>query len=1143
MNHPPETHTERIDFSKLTPQLFLEHCEVSSQNTYQLFKDLLSQLQKLHQSPELIQSKVKLIYKVREYLKNQQFQSSACLEKYHFSFFDIYYPSNLNQDKFELSPSNLSSSEKNLINISRNHDTNVTDEDNIMMNPAWDNGHLCLIQFPSTFSPEEWSYTFFEGLSRYPTNEFKGKNCAELGCGNGWITLALAKKFSPQKIYGLDINPKAVTCAGLNLYLNALTPLGEWRQDLQGKTLLERVEFYQSDLGGFLEKKEIKVDILLGCIPQVLGPDPSLTTTLLNTTKVSEGESDEFLHSLSNYCAHQGLVEDQFGLGLVARAIEEGLHILNPNGKIIFNLGGRPGEKILQRLFKRRGFIIRKIWQKQVGQAQDTDILSLVDIEQNSNHRFEFYLEDNFTESISAKTAYHFQKEGGKIFHALLVFDAITSHQESLSLIFKYLRGEEDLTSEGKLLNLGIISSMDLSFEKKSVADEKILFNKTLVSLLKNLNHFGYGPQEGELFLRQTLTDFFSSYFHINLAPQNFFIAPNRVVLIQNLLLLYRPKLALISDEFTQSITSPKETTILEGISNIAGLIELILVLKPQFVVLTLTPHESLNQLGLEKIIQLSESTGFYLIIDASNTFEITSSPQHTSQNLYQLIKKYSHQHQIFWLWGLIKNQVYQNWELAFLINQNKLFNQTWKKLVDLTFCRTPFLEQVYYHALISELLNFQMPKIRGPIHILPLNHPQHPTLNSSEKYPEQKFSIPVKIFESINHDALSSESLEMTPKTLRLDYGENECRVPNFVKSNLLGAHLRQDITEEEADPTEEIKKILSKRFQFYFKADEGSFTWGQGVTPLFSCWMEYLSTLNEGTLLIPQGTYGYFLAQAEFYGVKFNSIPTTLNNSFKLVKSDIINFFKNKTSPTQTGQCWCYLNYPIVNPTGAQYTNDEIFELMEVFQQLKISVIFDTIFSGLEYQSATYNLGEILKKLKFNDFVLLGGISKEISAAGLRFGYGYTSNKNWAKILSKAPGGSPHFTLLYAVKKIFNQLLDDNSQDENLILQRKILLEHKTKLTLLLKNFGWKVLEPRGGLFLVASPEKLIGQKTKDGSTLTWENFGTLLYQKTHLLINGPQWTNINEYFRFVLSVDPIIMDKSLEALKLFHQDFTSP
>ncbi|KAG8084626.1 hypothetical protein GUJ93_ZPchr0010g8228 [Zizania palustris] len=98
-----------------------------------------------------------------------------------------------------------------------------------------------MMEIPSIFIPEDWSFTFYEGLNRHPDSIFRDKTVAELGCGNGWISIALAEKWSPSKI--LNPNPEAMS----------------------------------------------KI--------------------------VTENSSEEFLYSLSNYCALQGFVEDQFGLG------------------------------------------------------------------------------------------------------------------------------------------------------------------------------------------------------------------------------------------------------------------------------------------------------------------------------------------------------------------------------------------------------------------------------------------------------------------------------------------------------------------------------------------------------------------------------------------------------------------------------------------------------------------------------------------------------------------------------------------------------------------------------------------------------------------------------------------------------------
>lgn len=54
---------------------------------------------------------------------------------------------------------------------------------------------------PSIFIPEDWSYTFYEGLNRHPDSIFRDKTVAELGCGNGWISIAIAEKWLPSKVF------------------------------------------------------------------------------------------------------------------------------------------------------------------------------------------------------------------------------------------------------------------------------------------------------------------------------------------------------------------------------------------------------------------------------------------------------------------------------------------------------------------------------------------------------------------------------------------------------------------------------------------------------------------------------------------------------------------------------------------------------------------------------------------------------------------------------------------------------------------------------------------------------------------------------------------------------------------------------
>ncbi|KAI3872292.1 hypothetical protein MKW98_016568 [Papaver atlanticum] len=72
-----------------------------------------------------------------------------------------------------------------------------------------------------------------------------------------------------------------------------------------------------------------------------------------------------------------GFVEDQFGLGLVDKVVEEGISVIKPIGITIFNIGGRPGKAVCKLLFERRGFQVTELWQRKVIQLRLSDTVQV----------------------------------------------------------------------------------------------------------------------------------------------------------------------------------------------------------------------------------------------------------------------------------------------------------------------------------------------------------------------------------------------------------------------------------------------------------------------------------------------------------------------------------------------------------------------------------------------------------------------------------------------------------------------------------------------------------------------------------------------------------------------------------------------
>uniref|UniRef100_A0A453HDS4 Methyltransferase domain-containing protein n=1 Tax=Aegilops tauschii subsp. strangulata TaxID=200361 RepID=A0A453HDS4_AEGTS len=399
-----------------------------------------------------------------------------------------------------------------------------------------------MMEIPSIFTPVDWSFAFYEGLNQHQDSTSRDKTYAELGCGNGWISIALAEKLSPLKVYGLDINPRAIKIAWINLYLNALDDNGLPVYDREGKTLLDRVEFHESDLLSYCIDNKIELDCIVGCIPQILNPNPEAISKIM-----TENSSEKFLYSLSNYCALQGFFEDQFGLGLIARAVEEGRAVIKPMGIMIFNIGGRPGQGVCERLFLRRGFHISKLWQTKIMQAADTDISALVEIEQNSPHPFEFFMDLVGDQSVSARTAQAYMKSGGRVSHALSVYSCQLHKPIQVKKLFEILK---DGFNE-------ISSSLDLSFDNDSVAAEKMAFLVYLASFLKENKSNPCEPPFGCLNFRNLVAEFMKSYYNIPSTSDNVAVFPSRAVAIEISLRLFSPALAIVDEHLTRHL--PKQ--------------------------------------------------------------------------------------------------------------------------------------------------------------------------------------------------------------------------------------------------------------------------------------------------------------------------------------------------------------------------------------------------------------------------------------------------------------------------------------------------------------------------------------------------------------------------------------------------------
>jgi len=1059
-------------------QSFLKECELSSQKAYDAFKGILFQSSEI----EEIKKTYRCLNLLFEFYEKED-DKSLFLEKYHFNFKTI------------------------LLGGHRDR--------------------LKLIQFPSIFSPEEWSFTFYEGLSRLPNSTFTGKKISELGCGNGWICLSLALNTDLDFIYGLDINPRAIICAKLNLAFNSFESDEKAVKTYSEKNLWESVLFEESDLLSFIRNKEIFLDKVIGCIPQVLSPDPEKLIQ-----NISEYSSDEQLYDLSNYCSIKGHLEDEFGLGLIASALEESLQVLKAGGSVIMNLGGRPGTTILEELFKRRGFTVNKLWSTKVLQAEDTDIKVLVEIEKRTGHKFEFFMGLDAREPINAQTAEIFSKNGGRIAHSLSVYEAHLPKRKEVQNILNFL--ENDSFSEAKQL-------MDLYSGEKDIFEERVNFLSELSEVLRSPSLLPYEKTQGRLELRIKLSRFLTSYYHLPVNQNQILISPSRHECINNILLLYRPKLVLIDEvlfdqdpqlkrmnEFypweVESFACPRRVKLIEN---------LVEKLKPDLLVCFFNTFENELEENVERIFRVTKENSTRLILDMSDYFDISSQPQKNAILSY-LREKPLPNHVIINC-DLLKNRVYENLRLCFSLIGNAPLVQQLSSAAELSYSRTPFLTQFYYEVLLDELLSFRLLEDGQKKEIFLKSD----ALEGIEKGFK---SLAVDAVEMMEHPSMARERLPRDEKTIRLDYGENSFPIPKDLRSDLFEGFLRNPLSLNKQDygPEDDLKRMFEKSFGFSKGSlHKKSFVYGNGIAPLFHS-LSKICAIEKYPIIFPQGAYGEFVACAGFVGAKAVTFQTEEKDSFKFTPSTLNKALENKKG------AYVFLNFPVVNPTGALYKEEEIIELIEVIKSHQARLILDHVFNGLEFDS-TNRMTKIGKVLNGDfEWVMLGGVSKLFAAGGLRFGYALCSHFEIAQNLSEMNSFEPHFATLYAVKKIIKKF---NGSHPSLVTflaeQRSLLRKRALLLTKKLQEANWEVLPAEGGLFLVAAPRSYFGKEISVNSShfseeknyiLNSQNFYEAFFFSTGILINGSEWTGIPDYCRFVLSVSEQEFQEGVKAVESF-------
>ena len=941
-----------------------------------------------------------------------------------------------------------------------------------------------LILTPAVFSPELWGKTFAEGLMKNP-EQFDSKRVVELGCGCGWISLLLLKKTNVKEVVGLDINPVAVTIARLNAWLNGTEPNGAVLTSKAGVPLVGAFRIAQSDLLADPINSSDEFDHIIGCIPQVLHPEKEVED--IHDTSLVERD----LYDLSNYCFEQGILEDRFGLPLIARALEESQLCLKRGGKVTLILGGRPGPGAIKSMFERRGFKSQIVWSRRIPQADDTDLASLVSLEKAHGIRFHFFMSGNSSQSISAETAVALIKAGEEVFHDLIVYQATTRFEAPTFSFVKNL----------SKLSLGSLRK-ELDFSR--MTEEQMSFLERLSSDFIRRKTVPYPHERSDISLRSRLGKFLRIYCQIPMENNSIFVAPERCQLLSMIAnMVCQPAASVLVSESLREVylQLPKVVDVKTIWCNddLSEILDLDEVVKPSVVVLSPVQFDNPSPILLNALFEHArKNPQRWYIIDDSSHFNIGS--QLDSNAMLRMIGQMEVPPNVVLLYGLVKNIVCPDLELSFLVNAPSSWIEGFDVAAELTYSRIPYPSQLYYQWLFDDLLSFPFP---------------------NDVVEETKVKEDVSLKSSFRKEfelAASDHTFKPKPistdddEVIRLDYGEFEYPVPDLLVKGLIKGFVE---TRSEA-----LVETLKIRTSSYIARTRDSLVVpdriaiAQGAFPIFGALVRALGEKlgRKPLVAVPDGSYGPLYPMLVYHGAEVIGISTSYENGFSVTGEML-----EKLNP-KPDLLW--LTQPS-NPSGVLLDSSAVTSILEVLKKRDIYLLADELFFLL----SDFRLGESTppylsfgNKLdcpkNMDNIFVVDGTSKAFAAGGLRCGFIVCPDNQWAQTIQSYLF-TPPAAILRAWDNLYTAFLDEaphgmidinearGELSSYLREARRTLTAHFDQIKSLLDRYELSdgLDTPyRGGLFVVA---KMAHMREE-------------LARKKKLLINSADWSRTGEWSR---------------------------
>ncbi|MFD1455644.1 aminotransferase class I/II-fold pyridoxal phosphate-dependent enzyme [Levilactobacillus lanxiensis] len=318
------------------------------------------------------------------------------------------------------------------------------------------------------------------------------------------------------------------------------------------------------------------------------------------------------------------------------------------------------------------------------------------------------------------------------------------------------------------------------------------------------------------------------------------------------------------------------------------------------------------------------------------------------------------------------------------------------------------------------------------------------------------------------------AQKFAQIPGIIKLTLGEPDFNVPEHVKAAAI-----QSIRENKSHYSDQrgimelrtaISDYLQQRFHVSYDAASEIVVTVGATEAIFAA---LGSLINPGDkILVATPTFALYWPVIEIFGGIPVQVDTTADG-FRLTGEHLQEVLDREGAGNVKA---LVLNFP-GNPTGFEYSRDQLQELADVIKQNAMYVLTDEIYAELTYGQPHTSMAELLPE----QTILINGLSKSHAMTGYRIGY-FVGPKDFVVNASKLHGfavTSPSNPAQYAALEALTNGVDDAQDMRQVYQQRRDYIVPK------LNVLGYETALPAGAFYAFAKIPASFGLSSVEFAT----------------------------------------------------------